>query len=652
MGEIEALLHLTAVLVVAVAAQWIAWRTRMPSILLLLVCGLCAGPGAEALLGENLIQPDRVFGDLLRPLTSVSVGLILYEGGLSLRLREIAEAKAVVRNLVTVGALFTWLAAAGCAYALGLLAFDLALLLGAVLVVTGPTVIAPILRQVRPRGMAGAVLKWESIVIDPIGAVLAVLVFEALLAATIQVGIAHGVLGLLKAAAGGGLLGLGGAYTLILMVRKHWVPEYLENPVSLALLATVFAASNVLQEESGLVAATVMGFVVGHVLEEEARPIAQFKENLQVLLIGVLFVLLSARLRLTDLEALLDWRALAFVVLLVVVVRPLAVLLSTLRASVSWSERLFLAWLAPRGIVAAAVASVFGLRLSDAGYANAEALAPLTFLVIIATVSLYGLSAAAVARRLGLAVPNPQGVLVLGAQEWVRDFACALRDAGADVRLIDNNFQNVRKARAQGLSAIYANVRSRFVAEDLDLSKVGQFLALTSNDEVNTLAAEGFAEELGRARVYQLHPSGGGDRRHDPIPSARARRVFGASCGHDEVVHRLESGFRIHAAPLDSSFGRDAWREAHGEQAVALAWVGEGGAVVPFAADGGPAQPAGGILVGLVPLRDSGGPLSSAGEAETKGALSSGGGEAIAPGGLAEPDRGLPAPAADDAAGA
>ncbi|MCH6551717.1 MAG: cation:proton antiporter, partial [Planctomycetes bacterium] len=378
------LLALAAVIVLGVGAQWLAWRLRIASILLLLLVGFFAGPVSGELLGSPIVDPDALLGDLLLPFVSLAVALILYEGGLTLRFAELGKDAGVVWRLVTLGAGLTGVLCGLAAWAVLGLSPPLAVLLGAVLVVTGPTVIVPLLNQIRPGGRVGAILRWEGIVIDPVGAMLAVLVFEVIVLGDPQGAAGHVVEGLLRTLAVGGGFGIAAGLGLAVILRYFWVPGNLENAVSLMFVVGVYTVAHAVQPESGLLAAVVMGVTLANQRLVDVRHIVEFKENLRVLLISSLFILLAARLEINDLLD-IGWGGLLFVVILIVI-RPLAVGLSTLGCGLSWKELAFISVMAPRGIVAAAVASVFALRLAEQGHEEASLLVPLTFLTIIGTV--------------------------------------------------------------------------------------------------------------------------------------------------------------------------------------------------------------------------------------------------------------------------
>ncbi len=491
------MIGLGVIILFGMVAQWLAWRLHLPSILLLLVLGIVAGPVS------GLVDTEYLFGNLLFPFISLSVGIILFEGGLSLRFSEFRNVGKIIRNLISVGALITWIVATTAAYYILDLEFKLALLFGAILIVTGPTVILPLLRQVRPKGNLYSIAKWEGIIIDPVGAVIAVLVFEEIISGGFQQFTTVSILGLIKTLILGVGIGWIGAQIIILFLKRYWIPDYLHNSAAIMMVITTFIISNFLQHESGLLTVTIMGILLANQKKVSIRHIVEFKENLRVILISTLFIILAARLKMADL-AQLNGNTLVFLAVLFFIARPLSVFISTVGQNLHLREKLFLSWLAPRGIVAAAVSSIFAIDLSTNGYSDAERLIPLTFFVIIASVTLYGLSAVPLARFLKVSEPNPQGVLIVGAHAWARQLGQILKSVGLRVLMVDFNPDNVESARLNNLEAILANILSEDVIDELDLQGIGKLFALTSNDEVNALAALHFEDIFGRAEVYQL----------------------------------------------------------------------------------------------------------------------------------------------------
>jgi NhaP-type Na+/H+ or K+/H+ antiporter len=594
--EDQILVGLAAIAVLGVGAQWLAWRLRLPSILLLLGVGFVAGPVT------GFLDPDALFGELLFPLVSLSVGLILFEGGLSLRARDLRAMGASVWSLVTIGAAITWALATWAAHHMLGMEPGTALLLGAILVVTGPTVVGPLLRHVRPVGTVARVALWEGIVIDPIGAALAVLVYEALPSfSTTGFDEAAKVMGLhmLYTIGVGALVGGVAALVTVVILRRFWVPDFLQSPVLLMLVAGAFTASNLLQEESGLFTVTLMGVFLANQRLVPVKHIVEFKENLRVLLIASLFILLAARVSLGDFRA-LGWQGPAFVVFLIVIVRPVAVLVSTIGSTLSRNERVFLAWLAPRGIVAASVASVFALRMGEAG----QGLVPATFLVIVGTVMVYGLTAAPLARRLGLSNPNPQGVVFASAHPGARAIAAGVRAAGFPVLMIDNNRGNINAARMEDLPTAYASILSEQALDAAEEGGLGRLLALTADDDVNVLATLHFRELFGRAEVYQLPPHEDENPRvAGAPPHLRGRNLFARGATYDALDHRFGEGQVVKATKLSPEFDYKAFRARYGENALVLFIVTESGSLQVCTAEKTPAPKPGQTLICLVDPR-------------------------------------------------
>lgn len=553
MASEQVLIGLASIATLGFLAQWAAWRLGIPSILLLLLTGLVAGPIT------GFLHPNELFGTMLVPLVSLSVAVILFEGGLSLRLRELRSVGQVFGRLATVGVLITWLVSTAAAR--GLLGMDLGLaaLLGSILVVTGPTVIGPLLRHIRPSGPAASILKWEGIVIDPVGAILGVLVLRAVLAGETT----DAPVEFLKTFVVGLLLGLAGAGFLIIPLRRYAIPDWLHNAASLAAVASVFTLGELLESESGLLGVTLMGIILANQRGVVIKHIVAFKENLRTLLISALFIVLAARLKVDDLVG-LGWESLLFVVVLIVVARPAAVLAAALGSNLDRRQRIFLAWMAPRGIVAASVSSVFALRLQQANYPGADRLVPLTFLVIIGTVAFYGLTAAAVARRLGLSQPNPQGILLVGAHDWARELGKVLKEQGCSVLLADTNWTNLAAARMKGLGVYYGSVHSEHALDELDLSEMGRLVAITSNDEVNSLACLRFVELFDRREVYQLSPGESAEGRREAVAAEqRGRFLFGKDLSFHKLTESFEAGATIKATKLTPEFDLTAFQKAN-----------------------------------------------------------------------------------------
>jgi len=569
---------LAVMLLLGIGAQWVAWRLRVPSILLLLVFGLIAGPVLrQTAAGDKLaINPDEIFGsDLLFALVGISVGMILYEGGLTLKIREIRSSWRSVAMLVTVGSFVTWMVALVSAKWILGLSTPIATLLGAVLIVTGPTVIGPMLSHIRPSGASGLILKWEGIVIDPIGVAVAVLVFEAIVAQPGTYSLDGMIQAILTTLGAGILLGVASALLLKEVLNRFLVPDYLQNPVSLMLVIATFTISNQIYDESGLLATTVMGIVLVNQRKVDIHHILEFKENLRVLLISVLFIVLAARLRIEDLQR-LDWlEVFGFLLVLIVIARPLGVFLSTLGAGLSWQERVFLCLMAPRGIVAAAAASIFAIGLEKQGVDGFETIVPLTFSVIIGTVAFYGLTAPWAARLLGVADPNPQGVLFVGAGGWARSLAGVLIKRGIPVQLIDTNRSNIRIAVMSGLPATQGNVLSMGDLTEIDLRGIGRVFATTPNDEVNTLVLQSFKGYFETSNMFRLSRkiSKSSETGHS---DSSGRVLFDNGLGNNELEDRLQDGWVIKATNISSEFSFEDYKTLYGSAAVALCVLCDG----------------------------------------------------------------------------
>ena len=595
MSEEQILLSVGGIGAAALACQWLAWRLKLPAILFLLLTGIIAGPAL------GWLDPEALFGPLLMPLVSLAVALILFEGSLTLHLSQWREIGSVVHRLVTVGALVTWLVIALATH--WLLGFDwpLAILFGTLTLVTGPTVIVPMLRVVRPKSTIANILRWEGIMIDPIGALLAVVVYSFIIASADGNGLFQSLTTFAGVIFCGTALGAAGGWLLGQIMREQWLPEYLHNLASLAAVLGIFIAANQIVHESGLLAVTVMGMWLANMRGVDVRQILHFKENLSVLLISGLFILLAARL---DLHALLGLGPAVLALLLVIqlLARPLNVWLATLGSPLSWRERALLAWIAPRGIVAAAVSAIFAIRLHQAGHPDALLLVPLTFAVIIGTVVLQSATARPLARLLKVAEPAPSGFLVVGASEPARAIAKALQQLGCRVLLTDSSWENIRAARMDGLPTYFGNPASQHADAHLDLVGLGHLLGLSPAGEINALACARFRHDFGNGRLFVL-ASGLEKQRSDKHRAAEEHRghLLGASpMTYLQLATRLHQGAELYSTNLTEGFDWDAYQALHGERAHLL-FARDGQGWVHVASPDNPLQPQPGwTLVALI----------------------------------------------------
>ena len=641
------LVALASVVILGIAAQWIAWKTHLPSILLLLGFGFIAGPvssyvaeisGFEPVSHSSghadgspseassthdaesqpwqFIDPDRLLGeDFLFAFITLAVGLILFEGALQLRISELEHFGGVLFLILSVGVLVTGiLATLGATWILDFPP-SLALLLGFLLTVTGPTVIGPILRQVRPMGRVGSIARWEGIVVDPIGAILAVLVFEVqseLSLSEYESALTTGLVGIVKTTLVGMTVGLGAAFALLGLLRQRQVADHLQSPMSLAIVLAACVISNTFQHESGLIAVTVMGIAVTNQRKVDIRHIFEFKETLTVLLVSTLFILLASRVRFEDITA-LGWRGPGFVLFLIAIVRPAAIWISSIGSTLSWREKTFLTFLAPRGIVAAAVASVFAIKLQDSGPRESALIVPATFQVIIGTVAFYGLLARPLAYRLGLAFRNPQGCLIASAHPGARAIAVGLKDAGYLVRMVDVNYENIQAARMEGIPVYHGNILSEQTEETLDFGGLGRLLALTANDEVNALCALQYSELFGRDECYQLVPRRKADKGEHQAMHLQGRHLFGPEMTYAKIDSLFEEGYIVKSTKLSEQFTVERFHQRYNGDYHILFTVTAEGDLIPAVADEETSPVAGDMILALVRPID---PVAAAASAE------------------------------------
>ncbi|WP_420458378.1 cation:proton antiporter [Neolewinella sp.] len=500
-------------IIIGVVAQWIAWRLRVPAILPLILAGILIGPGWEWYSGHRLVNPrfdseagTGLFpGNLLYSFVSLSIGLILFEGGLTLRLREIRGLADSIFRLTTYGAFTTTVVAGLAAHFVMGLNWQIAFLFSTLIVVTGPTVIAPIMRQINVKRQVATVLKWESIVIDPVGAFLAVLFYNFIVAyydpaATVYEALIKFVQS--------GLVGIGLGFVmghvLYFLISRLYIPKFLLNIFTLGAVVGAFLVSDAIAHESGLLTTVVMGAYLANREVPYLHDILDFKESLTLLLISLLFILLSANMTVDQITLVLTQESLAVFLIVVVVARPLGVFWSLRSSDLTWQDKAFISWVGPRGIVAAGVASLFGIELAKEGIVDAEYITPLVFLIVLGTVLLNATLAGLIARKLKVSLPKGSGVLIFGASGGARQLADSLQESGRDVTLITPNRAVADLAEEQNLTAVTVPIDSEELDSHVDMTDIGYILALTGSDEDNFYLLNTYRSREGIRGAYRL----------------------------------------------------------------------------------------------------------------------------------------------------
>lgn len=547
--------------VLGMAAQWIAWRTGWPAIVLMLTAGFLAGPVF------GLFDPRETFGDLLGPAVSIGVALILFEGGLGLNFRELRKYGEGVWRLVLLGVPVGWLLGSLACYYIAGLVWPVAILFAGILVVTGPTVVLPLLRQSNIQQRPAAILRWEAIVNDPVGALCAVIAYEYFRLSRDGVSIVAVAPPLVLAALLSGAIGYAVARAIAWSFPRGLVPEYLKAPILLVTVIGTFVGCNLIEHEAGLVAVTVMGIALANMNVADLRSIHLFKQSVAVLLVSGIFVLLTASLDLAELRQ-FEWRFGLFLLALLLLVRPATVLISLLFTGIPWKERLFLAWIAPRGIVMVSISGLFALRLQEIGFADGGILIGLSFAVVVTTIVAHGFTIDAVARLLGVRGEARPGLLIVGANPWTVSLARQMHELGTPVMLADPSWSRLKPAREAGIPAFHGEILYEVSEHHLDLNPYQVLVAATDNEAYNALVCSEFAPEIGSDSVYQF-----GDADDDPrtLPSSiKGRALFASGLGIEDVQRRHREGWVFRKTKLTDRFSLEDAAAALPDEAAML----------------------------------------------------------------------------------
>lgn len=485
----------------SIIAQWLGWRLKTPAIVFFLVFGFLGGPILE------VIHPELLLGDLMQPLTSIAVGIILFEGSLNLNFKEIKDARVAIRHFVIIGAPLAWLLTSLSAYYIAGLSFEVSIIFGALLIVTGPTVIMPLLKNARLTDRPGSILKWEGLINDPIGAVLAVLAYEYFHAQSIiesftPANFVSSVI--VKIVIIMAISYIAGRFIAHYFNRGH-VPEYMKSAALLSFVTIFFIVCNQFLHESGLIAVTVLGITMANMGITSLDDIKKFKETLSLMLVSGIFIILTANM---DPKLLLsiDWRGFAFMATILFIIRPVVAAASSIGTRMTWHEVLLTGWIAPRGIVCAAIAGIMGPLLVQAGYEDGAKMLPLAFAIVLTTVFLHGFSVKPLAKWLKLSHPERDCIIIVGASAWSIQLAETLMKRDIEVLMSDKNWYALKNARLANVPTYYGEILSEETEYNLELAKFNTLLAVTNNPAYNSLVCMNFSHEFSRESTYQFPP--------------------------------------------------------------------------------------------------------------------------------------------------
>ncbi|WP_269053395.1 cation:proton antiporter [Sporosarcina sp. G11-34] len=552
---------LMLVVLIGILSQWVAWRFRMPAIVVMSVAGLLVGP----IFG--IINPQESMGELFEPIIIFAVALILFEGSLHLDFREIRGFNKPVLRIVTIGAFIAWIAGSLAAHYVAGLSLSVSFIIGGLFIVTGPTVILPLLRQAKLKPRPAAILKWEGIVVDPFGALLAVFAFEFIRFLNNELTL-NSFLLFFAASIFAVLLGWGIARILGYAFERGGVPEFLKSPVLFAVVIFTFVFADEIMEQTGLLAVTAMGMTMANMHLTSIREIRHFKENISVLLISGIFVMLTASLNPRVLIEIFSWNIVAFVLVMLFIVRPLSIWVSTIGTDLTWREKLLIGWIAPRGIVALTVAGYFTAILTDRGYPNAEMLTALTFALVFATVVVHGFTIGPLAKKLNLTTTDESGVLIVGGSRFSAEFAKSVVETGNKVLVIDQTWVGLTHVRKHGLNGYVGDILTEQLDYQLDLTPYRFMLAMSKNDVYNAHVCEDFAPDLGRGHLFQTAYHPGNENVSVAVPSGKS--LFTPSVSINELEERMNMGHVIRKTPITKQYSYTQYLRERDDKSILL----------------------------------------------------------------------------------
>lgn len=581
--------------ILGIGSQWLAWKFNMPAIVVMSIAGLIVGP----FLG--IMNPEESFGDLYRPVISVAVAIILFEGSLDLNRKEISGISRPIFRIATVGAFIAWIAGSLAAHYMAGLSWEVAFVIGGLFIVTGPTVIMPLLRQSKLKPRVATILKWEGIVVDPLGVLLAVFAFEIITFFTMETKSVTDLLFFFLIAIFATVIGWAGGHFIGWLFEGGRVPEFLKSPIVFSFVILIFAIPDEIIQGTGLLAVTALGMTLANIGINSLHDFRHFKENLSVLLISAIFIMLAASLELETIIQIFQPNIIGYVLLMMFIVRPLSIFISTIRTGLSLQERALVGWIAPRGIVALTVSSYFASILLDAGYEDANLLTTLTFGLVFFTVVAHGFTLGPLAKRLNLSLEGNEGVLIIGSNKFTVELAESLQKVGSPVLIVDNSWRNLRLARQAEVPYHYGEILSEQTEYNLDTIPYDVIITATVSYSYNSLICTAFLPEYGRTNVFKVDPEQG----ENELIAAKigGRSLCTETITLQELIAKIDEGFTYTVTELSNQFTYEDYRQGKDSEAVNLYFVKPSGDIYFYATDMQNHPQIGDKIVSLTPMK-------------------------------------------------
>ncbi len=551
--------------VLGIGSQWIAWKFQLPAIVVMSIAGLLAGP----IFG--LINPEQEFGELYRPFISIAVAIILFEGSLNLNFKELKGLGKPVFRIITWGAFIAWILGSLTAYYVAGLSLAVAFVIGGIFIVTGPTVILPLLRQSKLKPTPAKILKWEGIVVDPFGALLAVFAFEIILFISSDSRDASSLFLFFLASFFAVLLGYIFGKLIGWFFEAGHIPEFLKSPTVLSAVIACFTIADEVWHETGLLAVTAMGMTLANLGISSIKDMRHFKENISILLISTVFILLTASLTMDTLKDVFRPEIIGYVLLMLFVVRPLSIFLSTIGSGLSIQEKTLIGWIAPRGIVALTVASYFAGVLEDEGFQGASLVTSLTFALVFATVCAHGFSIGWLAKKLNLSSDGKPGAIIVGSNRFSVSLAKVMEELGIPVLVVDSSWGRLYSARRAGVAHNHGEILSEQMEYTIDFTPYDYLISASEYDSYNALVSSTFIPEFGRKNVYRLpRQNHSGDQLDDIDHTIGGQELFRPAEGLEELKYKIKAGYVFRKTTLTEQYTCEEYLRDRDKETILL----------------------------------------------------------------------------------